>query len=567
MGNLSGEIRYKDFGQLSLADVMVYQVIPPHPFWDAVEKVIDFSFSNELCAPLYSPNGQRPYAPSLKLKVHLVQRYYDISDREMELKIIGDIFIKRFLGLPITHAKFDHSTIGLDRSRLGAEMFQACHNHILTQAMAHGLWGNEEDRWLVDSFHTYARVAKHDTYELTRHAVLKVIRHLKRQNRPMYEDLKENRNVGAMLKRMKFDTEPKLRCLAFSSLVVHAYGLLAWIEKEKKTECFPWASKDAQKAFVDHAALLHRVLQENVQRVDEQDSDQEGPAKSSDPSSLEDTKSKTSTDPVQYRELPRDSKPTGRIVSVDTPDVRAGSKSKTVKFIGDKIQVVESVKSRLILHAEPIPGNEGDGERLIPLIQSVIDVHKVLPAEIVADSAYGSGRNRFQARNELRTHLVSPVPRQSNSEGLFSNEKFQYQKDQSQVVCPQGKVSHRSQYNKQLKGTQFHFHKQDCQACPLREQCTNSKERRSVFFVDHWELIQEGKQFNESDAGKAALKERREIERTNNEMKNHHGLVRPRTHGRDALRIDAIMTAITVNVKVIVKSLWPRSAQNRPVTC
>jgi transposase len=562
--NWSGEIRYKDFGQLSLADIMVYEAIPPHPFWSAVDEVIDFSFSDELCAPLYSPNGQRPYAPSLKLKVHLVQRYYDISDREMEFKIVGDIFVKRFLGLPVTHAKFDHSTIGLDRSRLGAEVFQACHNHILAQAMSHGLWGDDDDRWLVDSFHTYARVAKYDTYGLIRRAVLKVIRHMKHQNPPMYQNLKENRNVGSMLKKMNSDLEPELRVLAFSSLVVHAYGLLVWIERENTANRFPWSNENSRATFDERVALLQRVLQENTQRVDNQDSSPEGPAEPDSPSSTEGSKPEA-LDRVEYRELPRDKKPPSRIVSVDTPDVRAGTKSKGVKFVGDKIQVVESAKSRLVLHAEPIPGNEADGEKLISLVQSVIDAHKVFPAEVVADSAYGSGENRYRVQNELNTPLVSPVPQQAHK--LLSNEKFSYQKGQNQVVCPEGKASYRRAYNKQLKGTQFFFRKQDCQACPLQTQCTTSHEGRAVFFSDHWELIQEGKQHVQSEAGKAAMKERREIERTNNEMKNHHGMVRPRTHGRDALRIDAIMTAITVNVKVIVKSLWHRSVQNRPATC
>ncbi|UVI29171.1 transposase [Paenibacillus spongiae] len=37
----------------------------------------------------------------MKFKLHIVQRYYDLSDREMEERVIGDLFIKRFLGLPI----------------------------------------------------------------------------------------------------------------------------------------------------------------------------------------------------------------------------------------------------------------------------------------------------------------------------------------------------------------------------------------------------------------------------------------------------------------------------------
>ncbi|MFC3886478.1 hypothetical protein ACFOU2_24485 [Bacillus songklensis] len=66
-------IQFKTFGQLALADYEIFSSIPSHPFWSQVDQVIDFSFADELCAPLYSTQGQRPYAPSLKLKVHFVQ--------------------------------------------------------------------------------------------------------------------------------------------------------------------------------------------------------------------------------------------------------------------------------------------------------------------------------------------------------------------------------------------------------------------------------------------------------------------------------------------------------------
>lgn len=544
-----------NFDQLSLADFAVYSSIPPHPFWDEVDKVVDFSFADELCAPLYSPNGRRPYPPSLKLKVHLVQRYYNISDREMELKVIGDIFVKRFLGLPVSHAKFDHSTIALDRSRLGAEMFRACHNHILAQALAYGLWGDEDDRWLVDSFHTYARVAKHDTYELIRRAILKVIRHMKRNNPAMYAELKAQRSVGDMLKKMDSKEEEKLRNLRLSSLVVHAYWLLVWTKRQDEEGVFPWPSPEAHTTHKDLTALLHRVLQENIQRVDDKDAD-----------SGSGTDSGAPDESAKYRELPKDKKPADRIVSVDTPDVRAGTKSKSVQFIGDKIQVVESSKSKLILNVEPIPGNEGDGERLIEVVRQVIDEHKVRPQQIVADSAYGSGENRYRVRNELHTSLVAPVPQYRNNPDLFLKEEFKYDEETKHVVCPAGKKSYRSQYNNQLRGTQFFFHKDDCNNCPLRAKCTDSKGARTIFLGDHWKLVQEGKQYNATEAGQAALQSRREIERSNNEMKNHHGLKSPRTHGRKALRIDALITAMTVNLKVIVRTLRARSAQNALTT-
>ena len=131
--------------------------VPPHPFWSRVEQVVDFSFADKLCAPLYSPKVQRPYAPSLKLKIHFAQRYHNYSDREMEDAILYHLHLKRFLGVPVAFNRFDHSTLGLDRGRMGSDLFDACHHHILSLALAKGLWGKEGDRWLIDSFHTYAQ--------------------------------------------------------------------------------------------------------------------------------------------------------------------------------------------------------------------------------------------------------------------------------------------------------------------------------------------------------------------------------------------------------------------------
>lgn len=132
------DVFYKQFDQLSFADFEVFSVLPDHPIWSRAEEVIDFSFADQICKSLYSSRGQRPFAPSLKLKVHIVQRYYNLSDREMEEKIMGDLFIKRFLGLPVKFTGFDHSTIGLDRDRVGSELFDACHHQILAQAKRKG---------------------------------------------------------------------------------------------------------------------------------------------------------------------------------------------------------------------------------------------------------------------------------------------------------------------------------------------------------------------------------------------------------------------------------------------
>lgn len=543
------EVKYKNFEQASFEDVMVYSAIPPHPFWDAVAKYIDFSFADKLCAPLYSPIGQHPYAPSLKLKIHLIQRYYNISDREMELKIVGDIFIKRFLGVPVSLAKFDHSTIALDRNRLGADMFHVCHVNILAHALNLGMWGQDDDRWLVDAFHTYANVATPSLYELIQQAAQKLVRYTKRHNPARYEKLKENLDVGAFFRKLKREVQGSERNLAFSNLCVLAFGLVAWMERADTDDMdTKWRDDNEQETAKQQREVLLRILRENV-TPKLHDEDQSGSSGNEGPQ----------REDIQYVEQDKKNKPSDRVVSAHDPEVRVGRKSKKMVFIGDKTQVVESAGSHLVLNAEPIPGNEVDGIALESVVKAVVDEFDKRPKEVVADAAYGNAENRDKLSKGLHILLTAPLPKSTNPSGkIFRTEDFTYFLEDDVVVCPGGHTSVRKNYIKQSKGTQHGFAEEVCAACSLRAQCTEHAKGRTVLVSDYWELIQEAKKYNASQEGQEALRARYEIERTNNEMKRHHGLGKPRTRGRNKFRVDVKITSMVVNVKVMVKELLKR---------
>lgn len=573
-GDHMGSIQYKNFDQLGLADMLIYDAIPPHPFWSRVNEVVDFSFIDKVCEPLYSPRGQRPYAPSLKLRIHMVQRYYNISDREMERRIICDLDVKRFLGLPVTHNKFDHSTIGLDRTRLGAEMMHVCHVYILAQALEKGLWGQDDDRWLVDAFHTNARVSKPGVYELIQQAAANVLRHVEKKNPQRYMALKKEMDLNEFTHKLKHSTPRKQRNLALSRLVVCAYGLVAWMSRQEEENQCPWGSEvDLQKSE-QHCEVLRRVLNENMQPVppDGDDGTKET-TDTSEPNQGADEQSSgtTESERLQYVEQPSKSKPTDRIVNVYDPEIRVGHKTRRLSFIGDKVQVVESWKSKLVLLAEPIVGNEADGERLFDLVQSVVEEYGTRPKEVVADQGYAWGRN-FQRMKSKHLVLIAPPPKPNNPTGKIPNSQFTYDPKNKTVTCPQGHQSVSSTYIKASEGTQYKFDKAQCGQCPLKDQCVSSKAKKStvgrtVFVSDYWELHQNVREILATVAGKTAMKTRQEVERTNHEMKRHHGLREPRTRGRQNLRTTVKLTCMVVNLKRMVKALAtdPPATNKAPV--
>lgn len=215
--------------------------------------------------------------------------------------------------------------------------------------------------------------------------------------------------------------------------------------------------------------------------------------------------------------------------------------------------------SHLILNAEPIPGNEHDGELTVPLVQDILKNHHVKPKEAVADSAYGYGKTR-EGMIKIGVPITSPVPGPCNTTGLYGIDKFKYDPEMQKVTCPAGNESVKVAYSIQSQGYQHSFAKKTCANCPLHAECTNAITGRTIFVSDFADIMKEAKIYNQTDEGKEAMKSRYEIERTNNEMKNHHGLKHPRTRSREKLRIEVKLTTIIINIKVIVKACRQQAA-------
>jgi hypothetical protein len=531
---MMAHIQYKNFGQLTLSDYEVFSSVPPHPFWSRVEQVVDFSFADKLCAHLYSSKGQRPYAPSLKLKIHFAQRYHNYSDREMEEAILYHLHLKSFLGVPVAFNGFDNSTMGLDRDRMGSDLFDACHHHILSQALAKRLWGKEDDRWLIDSFHSYANIAKVGAYRLIQQGILQIIQHIKRTYPKLYLYLLQDCALKSFLKRISDRTPEKDRLVLFSRLVVEAYSLLHWLESENVQPLFwNWENDNQQLRCLELQAILYQILQENTKPIKPEGAEQE---------------------PLHYQELSKKEKPQDRIRSAYDPEIRSGYKSKSLKFTGDKIQVLESRENGLILNTEPIPGNEWDGDRLVPMVEEMINRHGIVPKQVIGDTAYGTGENR-QKITEMHILMTAPIQKNSNPTGLLEIDWFVYDAKLDEVTCPLGNSTSKKVRNNPNQGYQFKFEEKTCHACPMFEQCTTNEKGRTVFISDYYEIMEQGKSFNQTEAGKSALRARYDVERTNHQAANHQGLRKQRTRGRESLRITSKLTAMVINSKIMVSKL------------
>lgn len=538
-------IRYKNLDQVSFEDILIYSKLPEHPFWSNIEQKIDFSFADPLCAVLYSTRGQHPYSPSLKLKVHLVQAYYNVSDRSTEEKIIGDLFIKRFLGVSASFFGFDHSTIALDRSRMGEAMFRACHLYILAQMKQLGLWGEQGEQWIIDSFSANVAISKVSAHRLIMKAMIQILQHLKRNHPALYEFTTKSVALDSLSTRLAKDSSENERMLAFSKTVAQALGLLQWFQNDDMVvKMEQWSNEQAKQKCIKFTSLLERVLMENTRDLLANDDNVNG-GDSSSPLVID-----NQVDP-RYVKIPFKERSTNRIFNLTDPDVTVSKKNGT-KTTGYKIQNLIT-SSEVVLSVKAVPAIEHDRTAMYGMVKEIQEFFRSTPNAILADTVYGHGQQRLQLA-VLNIPIIAPVQQSENPKGFFNNDRFTYNSEKDVYICPNNRNSVRKNRNTKINGTQYHFGKQ-CTDCPLKSECTDSVTGRSIFQSDFHDIYEKAIVFNESIEGKAIYSIRLIVERKNQELKNDCGLGQLQTRSKEQVNIKATLAGIVTNLKLTVRRL------------
>lgn len=156
--------RFKDVGMGSFFGQFAYeQVVPRSHFLVKLSEVIDWDRYNDLLVSAYkglAETGRPPYPPVVLLKMLIIAYLYGFSERQVEEATNFHLAIKEFVGLGVTQAAPDHSTLSDFKARLrdvgGWGHFEAIGEDILRQASAAGVQLGKIQ--VVDSVHTVADV-------------------------------------------------------------------------------------------------------------------------------------------------------------------------------------------------------------------------------------------------------------------------------------------------------------------------------------------------------------------------------------------------------------------------
>jgi len=127
--------------------VMVENLVPENHLLRKIDKVIDFSFINEICKPYYCENNGRPaIEPEILFRMLFIGYLYGIrSERRLVEEVQVNVAYRWFLGYDLEDKIPDVSVIWQNRLRRfnGTDIPQQIFDNIVRQAMKYGLVGGK----------------------------------------------------------------------------------------------------------------------------------------------------------------------------------------------------------------------------------------------------------------------------------------------------------------------------------------------------------------------------------------------------------------------------------------
>jgi transposase len=143
--------------------------------------------------------------------------------------------------------------------------------------------------------------------------------------------------------------------------------------------------------------------------------------------------------------------------------------------------------------------------------------------------------------------------RQANhGEGLFTKRKFRYDASGDVYICPNGqRLSYRTTNREGYR--QYHSDAAQCQSCPLRAQCTRSRNMVKVVTRHVWQAARERVDSHRLEPrGKQIYERRKEtVERSFADAKQLHGHRYARMRGLSNVREQCLLAATAQNLKKI----------------
>jgi hypothetical protein len=467
-------------------------------------------FPDEMFKDLFTDVGRRSVPPMIVAVVMVLQRLEGCSDREAVDRFAYDLRWKYACGgLDFDYPGFVHTVLVDMRARLAASkrpdrVFEVT----LTAAKQAGLVGR---RRVLDSTALFDAVATMDTVTLIRSAIRGVL---------AAAGLGLEADCRAVLQRDDdYRSSGKPAC--------------DWEDRQAREGLVDALAKDARAVL---AVLDNQELGPVLEKAGELLATVVG----QDLESSDDGKFRIA------RKVAKD-----RVISTVDPDARHGHKTAARGFDGYKGHIAIDPDTELIVATAVTAGNVGDAAAADALLAADLpadpaESKEEEPLEVYGDSAYGTGE-LLQTLEQAGAQVFCKTQPPRAPGGRFTKADFTIELDAGTVTCPAG---HTAKLRQQKHHRQIAKFGGLCHGCPLADQCTASRNGRSIHLGKHERQLAAARARQTERGWKTDYTQTRpRVERKiSHLMRRKHGGRRARVRGHTKVAADFSLLAAATNL-------------------
>ena len=242
-------------------------------------------------------------------------------------------------------------------------------------------------------------------------------------------------------------------------------------------------------------------------------------------------------------------------ISLTDPDARAmATNGKGTGMVGYNVQtVVDATHHLIVAHEVTNVGN--DRAQLSPMTRLAQEGTGVEALDVLADRGYFSGEEILACEALGATPYVpKPLTSGAKADDRFGKQDFIYEADQDVYRCPAGQKLVRHMTNvEHVMVLHRYWDLASCVACPIKAQCTTSKNRR----ITRWEheAVIDAMQARMDRAPKIMRVRRATVEHPFGTLKAWMGATHFRLKTLEKVRTEMSLHVLAYNLKRVIQIL------------
>jgi transposase len=493
-----------------LIHVSLEELVPQDHFYRYLERTLDLSFVRVFVQQTYAGGGRPSIDPVVFFKLQLVMFFEGIrSERQLMRHAADRLSVRWYVGYDLGESLPDHSSLSRIRERYGLEVFRRFFDAIVEQCQQAGLvWGKE---LYLDSTQVNANA---DVDSLTPRFAVEAREAIQAHLAALFseEDAqhKQQEASGDSADTPKADaTSPVAICPAPLPLPV----ILSEAEPEELA-----AKNAARHDWIAEQGRPQREVRGYYQR----------------------------TSDLQ--------------ISTTDPDATPMRLKGGGTHLGYHAHyVVDGGRARVILHVLVTPSEVMDNQPMLDLLWRVRFRWKLRPRHVTGDTKYGTIEN-IKAIEDAHIRAYVPLPDWEHKTPFYGPSKFTYDAAHDLYVCPDGQPLRPFRTEYQAEKVEYRADAATCNTCPLKGQCTESRQGRQLHRSFHAHYLERVQSYHQTPAYQKAMRKRQVwVEPLFAEAKDWHGLRRFRLRLLWRVNIEALRIASGQNLKRLLKKRgWGR---------